>query len=158
MNWQEVCEHPDLQNLPFKIELTENGQIIMSPTKVYHSVFQGEIAALLRIHRKDGKILTECAIHTEKGTKVADVAWASQKTFNIIKNESECSISPEICIEILSYTNTNNEMEEKKSVYFSSGAKEFWLCDEMGNMNFYDVNEKIKNSRFFPNFPTKIEY
>jgi len=81
MNWQEVCNHPDLQNLPFKIELNETGKILMSPTKVYHSVFQGEIAALLRINRSDGKILTECAINTHKGTKVADVAWASNALF-----------------------------------------------------------------------------
>ena len=29
MNWQEVCEHPSLQDLPFKIELNEKGEIIM---------------------------------------------------------------------------------------------------------------------------------
>ena len=92
MNWQEVCEHPDLQNLPFKIELNEIGQILMSPAKVYHSVFQGEIAALLRMNRTDGKILTECAINTPKGTKVADVAWASPEAFKQIKDETECSI------------------------------------------------------------------
>ena len=40
MNWQEVCEHPGLQNLPFKIELDEKGKILMSPVKVYHSVYQ----------------------------------------------------------------------------------------------------------------------
>ncbi|MDM8549434.1 hypothetical protein QUF72_05115 [Desulfobacterales bacterium HSG2] len=38
MNWQEVCEHSDLQNLPFKIELNERGQIIMSPAKAYHYI------------------------------------------------------------------------------------------------------------------------
>ncbi len=43
MNWQQVCEHKDLQNLPFKIELNQRGQIIMSPAKVYHSAYQGEI-------------------------------------------------------------------------------------------------------------------
>jgi len=37
MQWQEVCEHPSLQNLPFKIELNERGQVLMSPVKVYHS-------------------------------------------------------------------------------------------------------------------------
>lgn len=40
MNWQEVCEHPSLKNLPFKIELNEYGNIVMSPVKVYHSAFQ----------------------------------------------------------------------------------------------------------------------
>jgi hypothetical protein len=32
MNWQEICEHPDLQNLPFKIELNANGQILYAGT------------------------------------------------------------------------------------------------------------------------------
>ena len=31
MNWQEVCEDRSLQDLPFKIELNEYGQIVMSP-------------------------------------------------------------------------------------------------------------------------------
>ena len=35
MQWHEVCEHPSLQNLPFKIELNERGQILMSPVKVW---------------------------------------------------------------------------------------------------------------------------
>ncbi len=34
MNWQEVCDHPQLRNLSFKIELNEDGKIIMSPLKV----------------------------------------------------------------------------------------------------------------------------
>jgi hypothetical protein len=37
MNWLEVCEHPALQDLPFKIELDETGKIIMAPTKVYRN-------------------------------------------------------------------------------------------------------------------------
>jgi len=40
MNWQEVCEHKSLQDLPFKIELNEYGKIIMSPVKVYHSAIR----------------------------------------------------------------------------------------------------------------------
>ena len=118
MQWQEVCEHPDLQNLPFKIELNETGKILMSPVKVYHSVFQGEIAALLKSYRKDGKVLTECAIQTHKGTKVADVAWASKEIFKKIRYETECSVAPELCMEILSFGNTSYEIEEKKSLYF----------------------------------------
>ncbi len=38
MNWQEVCENPNLQNIPFKIELNEYGQVVMSPMKVIHSL------------------------------------------------------------------------------------------------------------------------
>lgn len=48
MRWQEVCEHPSLQDLPFKIELNEKGEIIMNAVKVIHSLYQGEIEYLLR--------------------------------------------------------------------------------------------------------------
>ena len=98
MQWQEVCEHPSLQNLPFKIELNEWGQILMSPVKVYHSAFQGKITRLLPEH---GIVLPECAIRTTKGTKVADIAWCSEERFKLIEHEAECSIAPELCIEVI---------------------------------------------------------
>lgn len=157
MNWKEVCDHPDLRDLPFKIELNERGQIVMSPAKVYHSMFQGEIAGLLRFFRKEGKILTECAIRTHKGTKVADVAWASNQTFARIKDGAECSIAPEICIEILSASNSDSEIEEKKALYFSRGAREVWLCDEAGKMAFFIPGDKIKCSEIFPDFPLQLD-
>jgi Uma2 family endonuclease len=157
MNWQEVCEHPSLQNLPFKIELDENGKILMSPVKVYHSVYQGEIAALLRVIRKDGKILTECAIKTRRGTKVADVAWTSQDRFEHIRDEVECSIAPEIWIEVLSSTNTDDEMKEKRELYFESGAIEVWICNENGDISFYNSEGKLEQSVLFSKFPPKVE-
>jgi len=40
MNWQEVCTNPALQNLPYKMELNRQGQIIMSPASVRHVIFQ----------------------------------------------------------------------------------------------------------------------
>ena len=116
MNWLEVCENKSLQNLPFKIELNEYGKITMSPVKVYHSAYQGKIAALLYLNTEGGEVLAECAIKTDKGTKVADVAWASDERFEHIKNEAECSVSPEICVEILSTGNTEKEINEKRDL------------------------------------------
>ena len=157
MNWLELCNRPDLQNLPFKIELNKQGKVIMSPVKVYHSMLQGEIAALLRLNRRDGKILTECAIKTQKGTKVADVAWVSQMTYRIIKDEVECSVAPDVCIEVLSASNTTEEMQEKKSLYFESGAEEVWLCNKEGKITYFDKSGEVAiSSGLFPNFPKRI--
>jgi Uma2 family endonuclease len=157
MNWLEVCEHPALQNLPFKIELDETGKIIMSPTKVYHSIYQGEIAGLLFTLSETGKPITECAIATRKGTKVADVAWASLERLKTIWREIECSIAPEICVEVLSATNTRNEMLEKQQLYFESGALEVWICDAEGQMTFFSPSVELKKSVIFPGFPIQIE-
>jgi Uma2 family endonuclease len=157
MKWQELCDRPELHNLPFKIELDAQGKVIMTPVKVYHSALQGEIAAILRLNRKDGKILTECAIQTAKGTKVADVSWASRETYKIIKDEDECSVAPEICIEVLSSSNTEEEIEEKKALYFEKGAKEVWLCHRSGHIEYFDQGGKLGKSVFFPNFPQKVD-
>ena len=157
MDWQEICNRPELQNLPYKIELDGQGRIIMSPSKVYHSALQGEIAALLRLHRNDGKILTKCAIQTSQGTKAADVAWASQKTYHKIKDEAECSVAPEICVEILSLSNTEEEIEDKRGLYFEAGAKEFWLCDQDGKIECFDRLGTRTRSTLFPNFPPEID-
>lgn len=156
MKWQEVCERRDLHNLPFKIELNEQGQIIMTPVKVYHSAYQGKIAALLYVNLGSGEVLTECAISTKKGTKVADVAWSSQDRFERIKEEVECSIAPEICVEILSESNTADEINEKKILYFENGAEEFWVCNRDGYIKFFDPLKILEHSLRAPNFPKKI--
>ena len=156
MNWQEVCEHPSLQDLPFKIELSEKGEIIMNAVKVIHSLYQGEIEYLLRTLLKGGRTLHECAIKTSKGIKVADVAWATLDTVRRIKDEVECSIAPEICIEVLSSSNTVDEMSEKINLYLEKGAREIWIC-ENGVMYFYNTDGKLEHSIFAPSFPKKIE-
>lgn len=158
MNWLEVCEHPGLQDLPFKIELDETGKIVMSPTKVYHSIYQAEISYLLRTRLIDGKTLTECAIATRLGTKVADVAWASTPRLATIWSETECSIAPELCVEVLSSANTETEMRMKRQLYFEKGAVEVWLCDAGGRLSFFDRDGAVEHSALFPNFPSQITF
>jgi len=157
MDWQEVCEHPSLEDLPFKVELNESGAIIMTPVKVYHSAYQGEIEHSLRLMLKNGRTMPECAIKTRQGTKVADVVWVSQKRFEQIKHETECSTAPEICIEVLSSHNTDDEMLEKQGLYFESGAEEVWICNQNGDMCFYNSSGKLEQSVLAPEFPKKIE-
>lgn len=157
MKWQEVCEDTRLANLPYKIELNEYGKIVMSPQKVYHSIFQGKIERLLQQFQKTGEVFPECAIYTDRGTKVADVVWVSRERYEVIKREIECSISPEICVEILSGSNTQKEMEEKRTLYFARGAQEFWTCNEDGDIDFFNKKGELKSSLLVPDFPNKID-
>lgn len=157
MDWQEACEHPNLRNLPFKIELDERGKVVMTPVKVNHSAYQGEITYLLRSILKQGRTLPECAIATRRGTKVADVAWASRERFAKIILETECSVAPEICVEVISYSNTEDEINEKKELYFENGSKEVWICMSEGDMRFYTSDGELDMSEFAPGFPKKIK-
>ncbi len=157
MRWQEVCEHPDLKNLPFKIELDEYGRIVMSPAKVIHSILQGRIEALLRERLTDGAVFPECAIATRKGTKVADVVWASAERLAVIRDEVEASVAPELCVEIVSASNTAAEIREKIQLYLEAGAREVWLCREDGSLSFRCAAGELEHSVLAPDFPDRVE-
>ncbi|MEY3867888.1 MAG: hypothetical protein RLZZ338_1779 [Cyanobacteriota bacterium] len=156
MQWQEVCENKSLQDLPFKIELNKWGQIIMSPAKLKHSIYQAIIQNLLKSLIDRGLAFPECAIQTSDGVKVADVVWASDETIEQIENEETASIAPEICIEIKSASNTQEEMNIKKDLYLEAGAKEFWVCDQNGNISFFNQDGALSQSLLVPNFPHQI--
>ncbi len=156
MNWQEVCAHPSLKDLPFKIELDETGKIIMCPVKFDHSLFQSEIEFLLRLLLKGGKPVPECAIKTRKGTKAADVAWLSSEQLIKARGKTELEFAPEICVEVMSESNTQKEMAEKRELYFEAGAKEVWLCSENGEMRFFNIEHELIHSEYVPDFPLTI--
>ncbi len=128
----------------------------MSPTKIWHSVYQGKISNLFFLLLKGGEVLVECAVETSKGTKVADVAWASAALFRKIKNQTAASHAPEICVEVFSGSNTKAEMEEKRQLYFAQGAQEVWFCNRAGAISFYNPEGKLQTSALCPEFPTKI--
>lgn len=157
MNWQEVCENPYLKDIPFKIELSGNEKIVMSPAKNFHAVFQGEIIHILKeLTKNRGKAFPECAIQTEDNVKVADVVWISQERYNQVKYEIAYSLAPEICIEVISDSNTKKEMLEKRRLYFKAGAQEMWTCNETGNVSFYNQKGEIPQSVLIPEFPKTI--
>jgi Uma2 family endonuclease len=156
MNWQEVCENKYLQDLPFKIELNKWGQIVMSPAKPKHSLYQGIIQNLLNSLIKTGFAFPECAIQTEDNVKVADVVWCSDQRLDIIEEEIAASIAPEICVEVKSASNTLEEMLYKKDLYFGAGAEEVLLCDQAGRMSFYNQQEQLSKSLLIPDFPEQI--
>jgi len=48
-------------------------------------------------------------------------------------------------------------MQEKKMLYFEAGAKEAWICDEDGSIEFYlrdTPEEKVSSSVLCPEFPS----
>lgn len=128
----------------------------MTPVKVNHSILQGKIIGNLYKSLTGGGALAECVIRTKQGTKVADVAWASYDLLETIENEVECSIAPEICVEVLFFSNTKRELSEKKELYFEQGALEFWVCDSFGNMSFFAKEGELEGSTIAASFPSNI--
>jgi Uma2 family endonuclease len=156
MDWAAVLENKSLQDLPFKIETNRFGQIVMSPASNRHGINQGKITTRLSLLGLRGTVITECSVETEDGVKVADVAWASAEFIQRNADFVAYPQAPEVCVEIVSPSNSRIEMQEKRDNYFCRGAKEVWLCDLNGTLTFYDPQGIIDHSKLFPEFPAQI--
>lgn len=128
----------------------------MSPATNEHGIYQAKIVAMLNKLINNGTLISECSVQTSEGIKVADVAWASEEFMQNNRGKSPFDGAPEICVEILSPSNTEMEMEEKKELYFSRGAKEFWVCDKEGNIKFYKNTGPLERSDIVEGFPGKL--
>ena len=159
MNWQDVLNDKSLQDLPYKIELNARGVIEMSPATNWHAHWQYEIAGLLReLMQGKGRGFTEGSVDTPDGVKVPDVAWASRAFIERYGLGTPFPRAPEICVEIISPSNTNEEIKAKANLYFEQGATEVWLCNLEGAMGFLNANETLERSGLVPEFPTQLEF
>ncbi len=157
MTWQEVINDHTLQNLPYKIELNEQGKIVMSPATNMHGILQMMIGSLLMQLLKSGSSISECSIQPRKNVKVADVAWMSSEFYKEYKRFTPFPVAPEICVEITSPSNTQDEMLEKLDLYLEQGAREVWFCNLQGTMTFYNKNGTLTNSELVSEFPLCLE-
>ncbi len=156
MKWAEVLEDRALQDLPYKIETNQLGQIVMSPASNWHCILQGRIIRKLGVLISDGEVMPECSVQTDRGVKVTDVAWASQKFLTHHRDQIAYDAAPELCVEVLSPSNLAAEIEEKRALYFQFGAAEVWICDEQGKMRFWQADGEISRSVLFPSFPESV--
>jgi Uma2 family endonuclease len=158
--WAELLADPELAKIEGRIETDRHGHIIMSPPPAAsHGSFQFEVAYLLRTLMRQGRVLTECPISTADGVKAADVAWASPECIRALGNRVCFPESPEICVEVLSPSNTDAEIQEKMKLYFNAGAKEVWVCSGAGAMSFFRAasTKPLSSSQLCPEFPKRIK-
>jgi Uma2 family endonuclease len=159
MQWAEVVKDPSLRNLPYKIELNAYGQILMTPHWPIHSEIQSVLQDELGRRLKGGRAVQEYAIQTSAGVRVADVVWRTDERWSRIREVGAlpAPIAPEICIEVQSRSNSPAEMIEKRALYFEAGAMEVWVCNEAGELRFFDPSGELDRSILVPSFPLKIQ-
>ena len=156
MTWEEVCAHPALQDLPFKIELDRYGRILMSPPATAHARRQYRIARLLD-DALGGTPATECPVATSEGVRVPDAVWMSDAFVAAHGEEKVYSVAPEICVEVMSPSNVWAEMEEKVTLYLARGAREVWICEADGAIRVFGHEGELDASRLAPGAPKRVE-
>ena len=156
--WEEVQADPDLAKLSHRIETDRYGNIVMSPPPAMpHGVKQAKIARLLGSLLPEGIVVTECPISTADGVKATDVAWLAGNRH--AETTRIClTVAPDICIEIMSPSNTKKELLEKAALYFEAEAKEVWICDPLGSIEVFNTpSNRIAASRICSEFPLQVQ-
>ena len=157
--WHRVLNDPQLQELPYKIETNEHGQLVLSSHKPHHGIRQSKISDLLRDHATQaGTRAVEFAVDTAKGVKVPDVVWVSEDRLAEMPDDAEASpVMPEVVVEVLSEGDTDVEIAEKRQLCLDEGAQEVWTCAADGTMSFYDETGAMEASTLIPSFPHQVE-
>ncbi len=156
MKWEQLCDDTRLEDLPYRVELARTGQLVMSPHRSYHSIYQSRIIRWLNQLLPEGEAMPECPIQTKIGVVVADVAWASPQKVKRNFDRPSWGESPEIVIEVLSPSNVGSEILRKRRAVSARGAQEFWVCDRHGKLQFFGRRGALTKSRLCPDFPAKI--
>jgi Uma2 family endonuclease len=155
--WQEIADDPALEGLPYKIETNARGQIVLSPPKAQHSDLQGRVLDMLRDVGSEGRGMPEFPIATEGGVRVPDVVWVpGGRLEELTETGDPPTRAPDVCVEVMSDSNDEDEMHEKRALYLSAGALEVWIVGQDGTVRFYTDEGKVAASNLIPDFPDQL--
>jgi len=158
--WAEVLADPQWADHPYRIETDAFGRIVMTPPAGgSHSGRQRNVQNQLE-RCLGGRALPECPISTADGVRAVDVGWYSDQRYASVRGQLAFETAPEICVEVMSPSNTAAEMQTKRILCFDAGAIECWVCDLDGRMTQYhhdQPDEPVTTSSLCPKFPNQIE-
>jgi Uma2 family endonuclease len=148
VRYRAICDDPAFARVPGKVEIDRWGRTLMSPPAApYHGRLQVKLVDKLAL--LGGERAVETPIATPFGLFVADLTWSSQKSGPGSERVNPLMRAPDLCIEVVSPTNSRKELNEKTKAYLAAGAEEVWIVYPRSKR--CDVHTKeglIERSRF----------
>jgi Uma2 family endonuclease len=157
--WNEFLADPELLRRPERIEIDAFGHFLMSPPPDALHRKQGfRITALLETLLPGNSAYPEQSILTSEGIRIADAIWIDPSRLDELSRAPNQPLSPapDICVEILSPSNTEAEIDHKRALYFAAGAREVWICDRKGIIRFFASRGELEHSTLCAAFPSRI--
>jgi Uma2 family endonuclease len=148
VRYRAMSEDPCFANVPGKLELDNWGRILMTPPSFYHGVIAGRLVRRLAA-ALGGEAVTDATIATPSGVFLPDVAWASPQFMSQHGSQFAVTRAPEICVEVVSPSNSVRELNEKRDVYLAAGAQEVWIVyPQSKRVEFYGVHGQLPRSNY----------
>jgi Uma2 family endonuclease len=137
----EFSQHPEWG----RCELRRGRVIPLSPPKRKHGILVARLAARLSTFveaRKLGAVVAESGMLTARGpdsVRGPDVSFIS--TARLAKSDEThgySDVPPELCIEVVSPSDTWSELSEKVGEYLAAGVDVVWVVDpQLGQVHVY---------------------
>jgi Uma2 family endonuclease len=137
--WQDLAVDPDT---PDYYELNEYGEVIMPPKPT--NDHQRALSAVARALESQlgPEAVAEISVLTDRGVRVPDVAWMPLARWNEAKGKTPLPFAPDVCVEVLSPGNTQEEIGMKIGAYLRAGAKEVIIVGLQGKVEFFGPEGK----------------
>jgi Uma2 family endonuclease len=79
----------------------------------------------------------------------ADITWASEAFVRTHAGEVALQQAPELCIEVVSPSNSRKKLTEKRDAYLASGAREVWVIyPKSKRREIYGPEGRMEHSAF----------
>lgn len=129
MTVQEFAALPDVEEA--LCELRDGELHRATRPKKAHADVQRNIRELLRqaLGRRIRVEIEVAFIPNLHNLRVADVAVVSWERWRATPGDGYLAGSPELIVEVLSPSNTAQEMSDKRSLFLSTGCREFWVVN-----------------------------
>jgi Uma2 family endonuclease len=153
--WEEVLDrYSDLYI--GQMELDSHGNLLMSPPpSEWHQTQAEWISQYLNLILPSWTVLQNIGVLTGSVVQQPDVLAASWKRSKA-EGKKPFDPAPEICVEVLSPSNSRSLMKQKQKLYLRAGAKEIWFCDDKNRMSFFTAQGQIERSEIAPGFPLDV--
>ena len=110
-------------------ELNDQGEIVVSPVTGRHNDTQTTLAAELK-RQLGGKAWGEQGIRRPDGAPmVPDVMWSERAFFIAHQDHGLLPNAPPLCVEVMSISNSLDQLRAKCKTYLTLGAIEAWIIE-----------------------------
>ena len=133
--WAELAQD---EELPDRYELSEHGEVVMSPKPHNRQQLLCTQIALQIQTQLGGQAAVEVAVLTPTaGIRVPDVVWMPTEKWKVVATEEGLVQAPELVVEVLSPGNRQPEINHKIHAYLSSDIQEVLVVGLTGTLEFY---------------------
>jgi Uma2 family endonuclease len=147
------------------LELHHGEVVTLTTPKLKHRLIQRKLRRLIEEASPEAYVDTEVGFRPLPDHEYweADVAYLTAERFRQADPEKNIEGSPDIVIEVLSPSNTAEEMLDREQTCLQSGSREFWIvyprrhrirviCND--SMKTYERDEKVFSMM---NFSIKVD-